>query len=58
MEDYNTKVTTTTGALGTQADIVIFSLVKNNPERNVGAEQEHYRILIKLVEISKVTLIS
>ena len=35
--DYNTKVTTTTGALGTQADIVIFSLVRNNPERNVGA---------------------
>jgi superfamily I DNA and/or RNA helicase len=31
------KVTTTTGALGTRADIVIFSLVRNNPERNVGA---------------------
>ncbi len=31
------KVTTTTGALGTQADIVIFSLVRNNSERNVGA---------------------
>jgi superfamily I DNA and/or RNA helicase len=37
MGDYDTKVTTTTGALGTQADIVIFSLVRNNPERNVGA---------------------
>ena len=37
MGDYNTKVTTTTGALGTQADIVIFSLVRNNQERNVGA---------------------
>ena len=35
--DHDTKVTTTTGALGTQADIVIFSLVRNNPERNVGA---------------------
>ncbi len=35
--DYDTKITTTTGALGTQADIVIFSLVRNNPERNVGA---------------------
>jgi hypothetical protein len=35
--DYDTKVTTTTGALGTQADIVIFSLVRNNSERNVGA---------------------
>jgi superfamily I DNA and/or RNA helicase len=35
--DYDTRVTTTTGALGTQADIVIFSLVRNNSERNVGA---------------------
>jgi superfamily I DNA and/or RNA helicase len=35
--DYSTKVTTTTGALGTQADIVVFSLVRNNRERNVGA---------------------
>ena len=31
------KVTTTTGALGTQADIVIFSLVRYNQEKNVGA---------------------
>jgi hypothetical protein len=31
------KVTTTTGSLGTQADIVLFSLTRNNPERNVGA---------------------
>ena len=31
------KVTTTTGALGTQADIVLFSITRNNPERNVGA---------------------
>jgi superfamily I DNA and/or RNA helicase len=31
------KVTTTTGALGTQADIVLFSLTRNNSERNVGA---------------------
>lgn len=33
----NIRVTTTTGALGTQADIVLFSLTRNNPERNVGA---------------------
>jgi superfamily I DNA and/or RNA helicase len=32
-----TRVTTTTGALGTQADIVVFSLVRNKEERNVGA---------------------
>jgi hypothetical protein len=31
------KVRTTTGSLGTQADIVLFSLVRNNPERIVGA---------------------
>src|ERR671915_955111 len=37
VRDYSTKVTTTTGALGTQADIVVFSLVRNNPDRNVGA---------------------
>jgi len=33
----NIKVTTTTGVLGTQADIVLFLLTRNNPERNVGA---------------------
>lgn len=37
MGHQNIKVTTTTGALGTQADIVLFSLTRNNPERNVGA---------------------
>ena len=31
------KITTTTGALGTQADIVLFSLTRSNPELNVGA---------------------
>jgi hypothetical protein len=35
--DIESRVLTTTGALGTQADIVIFSLVRNNPERLVGA---------------------
>jgi superfamily I DNA and/or RNA helicase len=33
----NVRVTTTIGALGTQSDIVIFSLVRNNPEKIVGA---------------------
>ena len=28
---------TTAGALGTQADIVIFTIVRNNPERWIGA---------------------
>jgi superfamily I DNA and/or RNA helicase len=31
------RVTTTTGALGTQSDIVLFSVVRNNSERIVGA---------------------
>ena len=31
------RVSTTTGALGTQADIVLFSIVRNNPERQIGA---------------------
>jgi superfamily I DNA and/or RNA helicase len=30
-------VLTSTGALGTQADVVLFSIVRNNPERIVGA---------------------
>jgi len=28
---------TTTGALGTQADIILFSIVRNNSERQIGA---------------------
>jgi len=32
----NVKVNTTTGALGTQADIVLFSLVRSNPKNIVG----------------------
>lgn len=35
--DVEAKVLTTTGSLGTQADIVIFSIVRNNPDRKVGA---------------------
>jgi superfamily I DNA and/or RNA helicase len=35
--DVNVRVLTSTGALGTQADIILFSIVKNNPERIVGA---------------------
>jgi superfamily I DNA and/or RNA helicase len=35
--DKHIKVATTTGALGTQADITLVSLVRNNPERQVGA---------------------
>jgi superfamily I DNA and/or RNA helicase len=38
---------TTTGALGTQAGIVLFSLTRNNPERNVG-QPRHYRISMSL----------
>lgn len=35
--DVNVRVLTSTGALGTQADIILFSIVRNNPERIVGA---------------------
>lgn len=35
--DINVRVLTSTGALGIQADIVLFSIVRNNPERIVGA---------------------
>ena len=31
------RVLTTAGAMGTQADIVIFTIVRNNPERWIGA---------------------
>jgi len=31
------RVLTTVGALGTQSDIVIFTIVRNNPERRIGA---------------------
>jgi AAA domain len=35
--DVSVRVLTSTGALGTQADVVLFSIVRNNPERIVGA---------------------
>jgi ABC-type oligopeptide transport system ATPase subunit len=35
--DLGVRVLTTAGALGTQADIVIFTIVRNNPERRIGA---------------------
>jgi energy-coupling factor transporter ATP-binding protein EcfA2 len=35
--DLGVRVLTTAGALGTQADIVIFTIVRNNPERQIGA---------------------
>jgi hypothetical protein len=43
VDEKDIKVSTTTGALGTQADITIFSLVRNNPESKLGL-LEHYRI--------------
>lgn len=35
--DVSVRVLTSIGALGTQADVVLFSIVRNNPERIVGA---------------------
>ena len=40
LDNYNIKVTTTTTALGTQGDIVLFSLVRNNQEKTLGALAE------------------
>ncbi|MFZ0510351.1 MAG: AAA domain-containing protein [Candidatus Nitrosopolaris sp.] len=36
-DSHDIRVTTTTSALGTQGDIVLFSLVRNNQERYLGA---------------------
>jgi superfamily I DNA and/or RNA helicase len=40
LDNYNIKVTTTTTALGTQGDIVLFSLVRNNQDKTLGALTE------------------
>jgi superfamily I DNA and/or RNA helicase len=40
LDNYNIKVTTTTTALGTQGDIVLFSLVRNNHDKTLGALAE------------------
>jgi superfamily I DNA and/or RNA helicase len=39
-DNYDIKVTTTTTALGTQGDIVLFSLVRNNQDKTLGALAE------------------
>ena len=40
LDNYNIKVTTTTTALGTQGEIVLFSLVRNNQDKTLGALAE------------------
>jgi energy-coupling factor transporter ATP-binding protein EcfA2 len=40
LDNYDIKVTTTTTALGTQGDIVLFSLVRNNHDKTLGALAE------------------
>jgi superfamily I DNA and/or RNA helicase len=40
LDNNNIKVTTTTTALGTQGDIVLFSLVRNNHDKSLGALAE------------------
>jgi hypothetical protein len=40
LDNHNIKVTTTTTALGTQGDIVLFSLVRNNQDKTLGALAE------------------
>ena len=40
LDNYNFKVTTTTIALGTQGDLVLFSLVRNNQDKSLGALAE------------------
>ena len=40
LANYDIRVTTTTTALGTQGDIVLFSLVRNNQDKTLGALAE------------------
>lgn len=40
LDNFNIKVTTTTTALGTQGDIVLFSIVRNNQDKTLGALAE------------------
>jgi superfamily I DNA and/or RNA helicase len=40
LDNYNIKITTTTTALGTQGEIVLFSIVRNNHDKTFGALAE------------------
>jgi superfamily I DNA and/or RNA helicase len=40
LDNYNIKVTKTTNALGTQGDIVLASIVRDNQDKTLGARAE------------------
>jgi energy-coupling factor transporter ATP-binding protein EcfA2 len=53
----DTRVTTTTTALGTQADIVLFSLVRNNQEGYLGAAGELQDLNVSISRAKKKLII-
>jgi len=55
--NHDIRVTTTTTALGTQADIVLFSLVRNNKERYLGAAGELQDLNVSISRAKKKLII-
>jgi energy-coupling factor transporter ATP-binding protein EcfA2 len=56
-DNHDIRVTTTTTALGTQADIVLFSLVRNNQERCLGAAGELQDLNVSISRAKKKLII-
>ena len=56
-DSHDIRVTTTTTALGTQADIVLFSLVRNNKERHLGAAGELQDLNVSISRAKKKLII-
>jgi energy-coupling factor transporter ATP-binding protein EcfA2 len=56
-DNHDIRVTTTTTALGTQADIVLFSLVRNNKDRYLGAAGELQDLNVSISRAKKKLII-